>query len=35
MARMLHTMGIRTSMDADGDARAAVLAALDALDSPA
>ncbi|HZL03543.1 MAG TPA: NifB/NifX family molybdenum-iron cluster-binding protein [Cellulomonas sp.] len=34
MARMLHTMGIRTSLDADGDARAAVLAALDTLTGP-
>ena len=35
MARMLDTMGIRTSLGADGDARAAVLAALSALGDPA
>ena len=35
MARMLHTMGIRTSLDAHGDARAAVVDALTALDDPA
>ncbi|PVU81481.1 hypothetical protein DDP54_16535 (plasmid) [Cellulomonas sp. WB94] len=34
MSRMLGTMRIRTSFDADGDARAAVLAALPALEGP-
>jgi predicted Fe-Mo cluster-binding NifX family protein len=34
MARMLQTMGLRTVLGADGDARAAVLAAIGTLTDP-